>query len=252
MSKDSHIDFSRIDDQLLDGLDFCSKVYDLFDQISREPDGKSRLRLLSKTDKRFTDKRLVEELLPLARHIQTRYQAGRRIKVRWSSGSQQYDAVLWSSGSLVKHGGAPRKVFVEITTSVHPNDHLKRQLLEQRGGSFGVKGIYRERKSGTIVSKPYVFSGSENAEDLAKQILARLSEKAKKGYPPNTVLIINCVTNCLILEDEWTGAVEQIRKACPRIEFREVFLVDMLMSHTTTLYGDRKRARRSKGQKATL
>jgi hypothetical protein len=233
--EDSHIDLATFDDQLLDGLDFCRKVYAFFDQINREPEGKSRLRLR----KSKTDKRLVEELLPLARYIQARYQAGRRIKVRWLSGPQQYDAVLWSSGSLVEHGGAPKKVHVEITTSVHPNDYLKRQELDQRGGSFGVKEIHREGEA--IVSKPYVFSGGENAKDLAEQIIARLIEKATKAYPSGTVLIVNCIPNCLILEDEWTDAVEQVRKATPSIEFREVFLMDMLMSHTTTLYGDQQR-----------
>lgn len=245
MAKDPQIDFSAIDGQLLDGLDYCRKVYDLFDQINRENDGKSRLRLR----RLKSDKRLVEELLPLARYVQARYQAGRRLKVRWLSGSQPYDAVLWSSGSLVEHGGAPRKVFVEVTTSVHPNDYLRRQLLHQRGGSFGVKGIHREGKA--IVSKPYVFSGGENARDLAEQILARLRAKASKAYPSATVLIVNCSTNCLILEDEWTDAVEQIRKACPRVDFREVFLMDMLMSHATTLYGNRIRAPRPKSQKTS-
>lgn len=208
-------------------------------------DGKSRLRLR----RLKSDKRLVEKLLPLACYVQARYQAGRRIKVRWLSGSQSYDAVLWSSGSLVEHGGAPRKVFVEVTTSVHPNDYLRRQLLHQRGGSFGVKGIHREGKA--IVSKPYVFSGGENSRDLAEQILARLRAKASKAYPSATVLIVNCFTNCLILEDEWTDAVEQIRKACPRVDFREVFLMDMLMSYTTTLYGERIRAPRPRSQKTS-
>jgi hypothetical protein len=241
----SRIDFSTIDDQLLDGLGFCRKVYDVFDQINREPEGKSRLRLRQSK----TDKRLVEELLPLARYIQARYQAGRRIKVRWLSGPQQYDAILWSSGSLVKHRDAPRKVYVEITTSVHPKEYLVRQRLDQRGGSFGVKGIHREGKD--IVSKPYVFSGGENAKDLAEQILARLREKARKAYPSATVLIVNCIPNCPILfEDEWADAVEQVRRAGP-VAFREVFLLNMLLSHATTLYGDRKRSPRPKSPKTS-
>lgn len=243
MAKDPQVEFSIIDGQLLDGLDFCRKVYSVFDQINREVEGKSRLRLR----KSKIEKRLIEELLPLACYIQARYQAGRRIKVRWLSGSQQYDAVLWSSGSLVQHGGAPRRVFVEVTTSVHPNDYLMRLLLDQHGGSFGVKGIHKEGNA--IISKPYVFSGGENAKDLAEQILARLSAKAKKAYPSATVLILNCITNCLILEDEWTDAVEQVRKAGTKVGFREVFLLDMLMSHRTTLYGDRQRSPRPKSQK---
>jgi hypothetical protein len=240
--KDSRIDLVTIDDHLLDGLDFCRKVYDLFDQIRREPEGKSRLRLR----KSKTDKRLVEELLPLARYIQARYQAGRRIKVRWFSGSQPYDAVLWSSGTLVEHGEVPRRVFVEITRSVHRNDSDSRRLLDRRGGSFGVRGIYREGKD--IISKPYVFSGGENAKDLAELILASLKLKANKTYPPTTVLVVDCVpTSSLLFEDEWKEAIEQVKLAKPSIPFHEVFLLDMQMAtHTATFHGDRQQTARRK------
>ena len=230
-----NIGLSPIDGQLLDGLDFCRRVYDLFDQISQGPDGKGRLRLR----RLKSDKRLVEELLPLARYIQARYREGRKIKVRWFSGSQPYDAVLWSSGSLVNSSGVPRRIFVEITTSVHPNDPDQRRLLHERGGSFGVRGISREGT--TIVSRPYVFSEGDNAKELAAQIVARLTAKADKTYPPQTVLIVNCITNCLILEDEWQDAIEQVKKAAPKIAFREVFLLDMLASRTTTLFGGPER-----------
>ncbi len=110
-----------------------------------------------------------------------------------------------------------------------------RKLLDKQGGSFGVKGIYRDGQ--TIMSKPYVFSGGENARDLADQIIARLRAKAKKAYPAATVLIVNCIPNCLLLDDEWLDAVESVRKAALRIKFREVFLTER--SHSTTLYGDR-------------
>lgn len=236
MPRNARIDLATIDDHLLDGLDFCRKVYDLFDQISREPEGKSRLRLRNSK----TEKRLIEELLPLARYIQARYQVGRRIKVRWLSGSQPYDAVLWSSGSLVEHGDAPRRVLVEITRAVHRNDSDSRRLLDQRGGSFGVRGIRREGKE--IVSKPYVFSGGENANDLAKLILVSLNRKANKPYPPSTVLVVDCVPTCSILfEEEWKDAIERVKLAKPRIPFREVFLLNMqIATHTATLHGNRR------------
>jgi hypothetical protein len=179
--KDSCIDLATIDDHLLDGLDFCRKVYDVFEQVLREPEGKSRLRLR----KSKTDKRLIEELLPLARYIQVHYRPGRRINVRWLSGSQPYDAILWSSGALVEHGYVPKRVFVEITRSVHRNDSDSRRLLDLRGGSFGVRGIHRVGKE--IVSKPYVFSGGENAKDLAELILASIHQKAQKSYSLSTV-----------------------------------------------------------------
>jgi hypothetical protein len=74
-------------------------------------------------------KRLIEELLPIASYVLARYRVGRRIRVRWFSGSQPCDAILWSSGGLVEHRMAPRKLFVEVTTSVHKNEYLARLLL---------------------------------------------------------------------------------------------------------------------------
>ncbi len=161
------LDLSTFDGQLLDGLDFCRKVYDLFDQVNGTSNGVARLRLRSTQ----IEKRLLEELIPIARYVQTRYREGRRIKVRWLNGSQPYDAILWSSGSLVAHREAPRKIFVEVTTSVHQNEYLARRLLHERGGSFGAKGTFRDEKTGDIVSKPYVETGDELATDLVGQIL---------------------------------------------------------------------------------
>jgi hypothetical protein len=236
------LDLSAFDDQLLDGLDFCGKVYDLFDQVGRGPDGTAKLRLRRSK----LEKRLLEELIPLAHYVQARYREGRRIKVRWLSGSQPYDAILWSSGALVEHRMAPRKILVEVTTSVHPNKYLLRQLLHRRGGSFGVKGISRDKKSGEIVSKPYVHSNDELATDLAGQILECLKSKSNKQYPPGMVLIVNCVPNGLILDSEWNDAIEQVTKAQAHLAFGEVFLLETVMSHSTTLYGDRKRGSRRK------
>ena len=236
------LDLSTFDGQLLDGLEFCRKVYDLFDQVSGSPDGIAKLRLRPTKN----EKRLIEELIPIARYVQARYREGRRIKVRWLSGSQPYDAILWSSGALVKHRMAPRRILVEVTTSVHPNEHLVRRLLHERGGSFGVKGISRDKQTGDIVSKPHVHTNDELATDLADQIVERLKSKGNRHYPPGTVLVINCVPNCLILHSEWDDAIERVTKAQVHLPFREVFLLETVMSHSTTLYGDQKRRSRRK------
>jgi len=78
----------------LDGHTFCHKVYQLFSQTRAGVDGIANLRL------RPTEagKRLLEELIPLARLRTSTLREGRRIKVRWLSGSQPYDAILLSSG----------------------------------------------------------------------------------------------------------------------------------------------------------
>ena len=235
MGTKPQLDLSMVDGRLLDGLDYCRKVYDLFENVRRGPEGIARLRLRQSK----LEKRLIEELLPITRYVQARYREGRRIKVRWFGGSQPYDAILWSSGALVKHRMAPRKVFVEVTTSVHQNEYLARRLLHERGGSFGVKGISRDKKTGEIVSKPHVYRNDELARDLAEQILERLRSKSNKQYPQETVLIINCVPNALILGDEWKDAIERVTRAKVHLSFSEVFLVETVMSHSDTLYGDR-------------
>ena len=239
MRTKQRLDLSTFDGQLLDGLDFCSKVYDLFDQLQNEPDGVAKLRLRPT----LTEKRLIEELLPIAHYVQARYRAGLRIKVRWFSGSQPYDAILSSSGGLVKHGAAPRKLFLEVTIAVHRNDYFRRKLLQERGGSFGVKGISRDKKTREIVSKPYVHTSDEPAADLAGQIIKAITAKVNK-YPPATVLIVNCVTDGLIYEPEWNDAIERVTKAQLHPGFWEVFLLEPITLNSATLYGDRKRRRR--------
>jgi hypothetical protein len=240
-----HLDLSTFDGQLLDGLEFCQRVYDLFDQTRRQPDGIAKLRLRPTKD----EKRLLEELIPLARFLQARYREGRRIKVRWFSGSQPYDAILWSSGGLVTHGMARRRQFVEVTTSVHPNDYLDRQLFHTKGISWGVKRIWRNKKTKEIVSEPYVYRNDERSVDLANQILERLKDKSAKKYPAGTVLIVNCDSDGLLLEDEWDQAIRRVNDAQQHLAFREVFLVETGRGYSATLYGKRIPIRRRKTRK---
>jgi len=235
----ARVDLSTFDGQLLDGLEFCRKVYDLFDQTRRQAEGIAKLRLRSTK----SEKRLLEELIPLARFVQARYREGRRIKVRWFSGSQPYDAILWSSGGLVKHGMARRRQLVEVTTSVHPNDYLDRQLFHAKGMSWGVKRIWRNQKTKEIVSEPYVYRNDERSVDLANQILGRLKDKSAKRYPSGTVLIVNCDSDGLLLEDEWDKAIEMVRDAQQHLAFREVFLVETSRGYSATLWGPARQRR---------
>jgi hypothetical protein len=226
---------STFDGKLLDGLTFCRKVYQFFDQVRAAPDGGSRIRLRPTK----TEKRLLEELIPIASYVQGRYRAGRSIKVRWFSGSQPFDAVLLSAGALVEHGACPRKLLVEVTTSVHPNEYLVRKLVDEQGYASGVKGTTRDRKTGKIDSKPYVYQNNERVMDLSNQILQCLQKKSAKKYPPGTVLIVDCVAG-LLDQSEWEDAVQEVKKAELHAAFREVFLCELVMSRSATLYGENK------------
>jgi hypothetical protein len=63
---------STFDGRLLDGLNFCRKAYQFFDQVRATPDGGSRIRLRPTK----TEKRVLEELIPIACYVQRRYRVG--------------------------------------------------------------------------------------------------------------------------------------------------------------------------------
>jgi hypothetical protein len=104
--KQSLADF---DNRLINGMDFCKKAYSLFENIRRSPNGVERLRLR----KDRLEKKLIEELLPIARYVQARHSHGRQLKVRWKDGTQNYDAQLLSTGLLVELRLVPRVVYLE-------------------------------------------------------------------------------------------------------------------------------------------
>lgn len=83
--------------QLLNGLEFCGKVYTLFEHIRSGDDGKSRLRMR----KSVVEKKLIEELLPICWYVQTNYRAGRYISVKWFNGNQRFDAEIHQSGAYL-------------------------------------------------------------------------------------------------------------------------------------------------------
>ncbi len=228
------LDLSSFDGRLLDGLRFSRIVYDFFDQARSGPDGNGNLLLRKSVE----EKRLVEELIPIARYVQARYREGYRIKVRWFKGTQPYDAVLLLSGTLVERHEIPRELLLEVTTSVHKNEYLVRERLHRHGGSFGVKGTSRDKKTGDIISVPRSYSGDELVRKLTEQIVERLRSKSnkRKPYPRETVLVINCVADTIVEPSEWNDTIQRVIEARIDFPFREVFMIEPVLWHTATLY----------------
>src|SRR5256885_8613103 len=54
--------------------------------------------------------------------------------------------------SIVTHGCAPRRVLLEVTSSMHENEYLARQLLMAKGGSFGDRKSTRLNSSHLVIS----------------------------------------------------------------------------------------------------
>ena len=226
----------KMDGKLLNGLDFCKKAYSLFDTIRRGPKGVEKLRLKPGHDE---SKKLIEEILPIVRYVQMRYSLKIRIKVKWIYGSQPYDAYL--EVSVPKYvpeevrNTVPQKQYLEVTTAVYKNDYLSRLELHTKGGSFGPREIGRVPKTGKIVSKPHVYDGLEAGSDFAVLVKDRIESKAKKQYPNNTSLVIQCELDTIFLDDDWECMIEKVRNAKIEHNFREIILFDTCFKYSTTL-----------------
>ncbi|MGO9177352.1 MAG: hypothetical protein ACLPT6_10375 [Desulfobaccales bacterium] len=221
-------ELDEINGRLRDGLIFCRKVYDLFEKIRTGPDGVRRLRAREKLEKR-----LIEELLPVARYVQMRYNHARKIKVKWIDGNQQYDAYLLSSGWEVEHDFVPKKQFLEVTTAVHQKDHLAREHLNKHGATFGTRGMTRDKKTKETISKPTVYTNHEAEDEFVELIKGRINKKVKKQYPKDTLLVIQCVFDTAL---EWDYIIEKVRSANIVRPFKEICLFDSSAKYFATLY----------------
>jgi len=140
---------SFFDGQLIDGLDFCSKVFSLFESIRATEIGRSHLRMR----KTSPEKKLIQELLPISQFVLSKYRIGLYLSVKWIDGSQQFDAQINQSGFYVDQGFYPPLIYLEVTCVMHPNDYLQRELLDKNGTAFGLEGI-RRQANGEIDSVP--------------------------------------------------------------------------------------------------
>ncbi|MDP1683093.1 MAG: hypothetical protein Q8L39_15135 [Burkholderiales bacterium] len=221
---------SELDGKLIDGLQFCAMTYALFEQIRSTDSGPSRLRM------RVTEveKKLIEELLPICKYIQAKYRAGRFISVRWVNGSQQFDAEVVQAGFYVERGCFAASAYLEATCVMHPKDYLSRELLDTKGGAFGLDGI-RRLKNGEIESNPVIHRNREFIQSYSKLVLKQIGKKASINYPPETTLIIQCALNTLYTPDEWEVLVAEVRNLQPEHQFREIFIFDTVTEYSCSL-----------------
>ena len=224
-------ELAALDGNDLDGLVFCAQTYALFEQIRRSPDGTSRLR---RRPSRL-EKRLLEELLPICKYVQHAYRPGRYIKVRWIDGSQSFDAELVQFGPLVDQGYYPAKAFLEVICIVHPKEHMKREHLDKRGGTFGLEGLSRNSR-GEIESSPIVYTNRKYIEVFRTLVLHGLAKKSKKSYPTDTSLVVQCSLNTVYTPAEWSELMLGVEAESPASAFREIFFYDVTHHYSYTIH----------------
>lgn len=225
----------QFDGKLIDGLQFCAKGYSLFEEIRNQPNGVSNLRMRATN----VEKKLLEEILPICRYIQTKYRTGRYISVRWLQGNQQYDAEVFEKGGYIHAGCYPAKSFIEVTCAMHPNEYLSWEILEKKGGAFGLDGIRRIKKSKDIESEPVVYTNSEFVESFAQLIIMQINKKAAIKYPENTTLIVSCSLNNIYTPDEWLLLQDKVIAAEIEHHFREIFVYDTTTEYKFSLWPSR-------------
>lgn len=209
-------DFDGIE---MDGLEFCFRVYRVFEKIRALSDGRSRLRMRQRREKK-----LLEELMPICRYVQTSYRAGRYISIKWVDGSQGFDAEVTQHGGLVDQEFYPRHSYIEVTGVNHPNEHLMRELLDTKGFAFNVEGISKVK--GEIISVPVVLGYLEHVDRFLPYLRESLSRKLAKVYPSQTVLIVECSLNTLYMPNEWEHLMTGFSQGLQVAPFSEIFVSD--------------------------
>ena len=222
---------TQFDGVLLDGLQFCSLVYELFENVREAEDGPSRLRMRPTS----LEKRLLEELLPICKYLQANYRIGRYMSVKWIDGDQTYDAELIQRGAYVSKNYYPSNGFLEVTCTMHSNEYLSRERLEKTGGCFGVNGLKR-LKNGEIESEVVGFTNDEHVQQYIDIFLRQIAKKVAIPYPENTALIVQCTMNTVYMKDEWERFVQAVDEKLPSHSFSEIFIYDDLRQFAHTFY----------------
>ena len=120
--------------------------------LRRNPGGSEPLRLRTTQP----EKRVLRELLPICRYIQTYYRLGRYISVRWIKGSQSYNTEPHQGCDYVTQGYYSPLAYLEATCAMHENEYLIWKLLNQGKVAYASEGI--DAKKGTpFQSEPVVM-----------------------------------------------------------------------------------------------
>lgn len=207
------------------GFSFCQKAYKLFNQIKSETTGLERLRMRQSE----LEKKLIEEILPLAKFVQIKTRPGNELKIKWMNGNQQFDACFVQFGSYVDNGFSIPKGHIEVTGVYHPNHYLAKKLLNNGETFFGYDGLVRDKKMKTIHSTPVVRKGLEFAENMATLAIGQIKKKSEISYPDDTILIVECSLANYYYEHEWHHFLSNVRENMLSHSFKEILLYDSLV-----------------------
>ena len=230
----SELTLSEFDGVLLEGLTFCTKTYDLFEKIRALPDGTSRLRMRPTE----VEKKLLEELMPIAKYVQDNHRPGRYFSVEWHGGNQGFDAKVFQRGSYVCENYFPAESYFEITCAVHENDHLMKERLDTEGSAFGIEGLSRVKVNGvkSVASEVVGYTNLDFIDKFLAIVVQAIENKRSKTYPTNTTLIVQCRLNTAYLRHEWDLLMTRLAATINVAPFREIYLYDPTAHYSHALF----------------
>jgi hypothetical protein len=177
-------------------------------------------------------KELIEEIIPLAALLKHLEIPDRQVRCRGIGGDQDHDAQVRIAGPEVEHGLIEPRYFIEVTSAVSPDEHLKREALTRYGHVFGGGDICRigskRRGDDQIVSRAVAVDGQEAVENTIAWVKTRLRAKAAKEYPSPCMLVVNVEPERCLSLNEWSVLATEVQGSVDRHRFELTFVVNWL------------------------
>ena len=171
-------------------------------------------------------KKLVEEIIPIAAFLKHFEIPGRRVRCKYFSGNQNYDAKIHVQGEDVRLGFIEKEYFLEVTSAVSSYDFLEREALSDNGSVFGGGKIRREKGSRRIISDAVAEDYDAPMIKASEWVVACLIEKAKKIYPQPCILLVQVEPERPLNTREWLTLMENIQSSVNRQAFKGTYLVN--------------------------
>jgi hypothetical protein len=178
-------------------------------------------------------RKLVQEILPLTAFLKHFERPDRRIKCRYFSGNQNYDAKLKLEGADIDKGFFEAAYFVEVTKAEdEAHEHLRREALHLYGSVFEGKDIRKvgSKRKGTYKIESHAVAVDmdydvKEAMELVKKVLEKKYAK-RKPYPSPCLLLVQVETGRPLALTEWCTFVKEIQSAVNREKFRATYIID--------------------------
>jgi len=174
-------------------------------------------------------KQLIEEVIPLAVFLRSLEIPQRQVRGRYFPGSQQFDAKLRIRGIEVDHGLLKPSYFIEITSAVSPNDHLKREALNLNGFAYSGDDIIRTGSRSTknvmITSRAAALNPGESITKAAQWIRDALRKKSQINYRTPCILVVRVEPDHYPSISDWASLAKIVRNDVDRTRFEKTYVV---------------------------